>query len=40
MLTGRAFGAGATFHSEDSIFSRLLGPQQQVCARVFFDAQG
>lgn len=40
MLTGRGFGAGATFHSEDGIFSRLLGPQQQTCARAFFDAQG
>lgn len=40
MLTGRAYGAGATFHSEDGIFSRLLGPQQQTCARAFFDAQG
>jgi hypothetical protein len=39
MLTGRAFGAGATFHCEDGMFSRLLGPQQQVCARAFFDAQ-
>lgn len=40
MLTGRAYGAGATFHSEDGIFSRLLGPQQQTCARAFFDVQG
>jgi hypothetical protein len=39
MLTGRAYGAGATFHSEDGIYSRLLGPTQQACARAFFDAQ-
>jgi hypothetical protein len=40
MLTGRAFGAGATFHCEDGMFSRLLGPQQQICAKAFFTAQG
>lgn len=39
MLSGRAFGAGATLHTEDGIFSRLLGPTQQACARAFFDAQ-
>lgn len=40
MLQARANGAGATFHSEDGIFSRPLGPTQQTCARAFFDAQG
>lgn len=40
MLTGKAYGAGATYHCEDGIFSRPLGPQQQTCARAFFDAQG
>lgn len=40
MLTGRAYGAGATFHCEDGIFSRPLGPVQQTCARAFFDVQG
>lgn len=40
MLTGRGYGAGATFHSESGIFSRLLGPTEQACARAFFDAQG
>lgn len=40
MLQARANGAGATFHSEDGIFSRPLGPQQVACARAFFDAQG
>jgi hypothetical protein len=36
MLTGKAYGCGATFHSEDGIYSRLLGPVQQRCARAFF----
>ena len=36
MLTGKAYGVGATFHSEDGIYSRLLGPVQQSCARAFF----
>lgn len=40
MLSGRAYGAGATYHSEDGIYSRLLGPVQQTCARAFFDVQG
>lgn len=40
MLTGRAYGSGATFHSEDAMYGRLLGPVQQTCARAFFDAQG
>lgn len=39
MWTGKAYGAGATFHSESGIFSRLLGPTEQACARAFFDAQ-
>lgn len=40
MLTGRAFGAGATLHTESGIYSRLLQPIEQTCARAFFDAQG
>ena len=40
MLQARANGAGATFHSEDGIFSRPLGPRQMTCARAFFDVQG
>ena len=40
MLQARANGAGATFHSEDGIFSRPLGPRQMTAARAFFDAQG
>ena len=40
MLQARANGAGATFHSEDGIFSRILGPRQIACAHAFFDAQG
>lgn len=39
MYTGKAYGAGATFHPEDGIFSRLLGPTQYRCAQAFFNAQ-
>lgn len=31
-------GAGATFHSDDGIASRFLGPVQKDCARAFFAA--
>lgn len=37
-LTGMAFGAGATFHVESGIFSRLLGPTESRCAQAFFAA--
>jgi len=37
-LDACAHGAGACFHAEDGIYSRPLGPVQQQCARVFFDA--
>jgi hypothetical protein len=35
-LTAVAWGAGATFHCEDGIFSRPLGPIQRQCAAAFF----
>lgn len=31
-------GAGSTFHAEDGIYSRLLGPIQRECAVAFFSA--
>lgn len=31
-------GAGATFHSEDGIFSRVWGPVQATCASAFYSA--
>lgn len=33
-----AFGDGGTFHAEDAIYSRPLGPIQQVCGRAFAEA--
>lgn len=39
MLTGKAYGGGATFHSESGIYSRLLGRIETACAHAFFDAQ-
>lgn len=35
-----AHGNGSTFHSEDGIYSRLLGPIQQQCSRAMFGALG
>lgn len=40
MLSGRAYGAGATYHSESGIYSRILGPTEVSCGHAFFDAQG
>lgn len=36
--TAALMGAGATFHSEDGIASRPLGPVQRACAEAFFAA--
>uniref|UniRef100_A0A6M3LIR7 Glycoside hydrolase n=1 Tax=viral metagenome TaxID=1070528 RepID=A0A6M3LIR7_9ZZZZ len=35
-MDATAFGNGITFHSEDGIYSRFLGPNQDNCARGFF----
>lgn len=37
-LSSIALGNGATFHCEDALYGRLLGPVQQQCARAFYNA--
>jgi hypothetical protein len=36
--SSRAYGRGMTYHSEDGLFSRPLGPRQAECADVFTES--